>query len=93
MCIVVCFLIFFLYVVLSDNLDCESSCLHQSTLAKSHDDLDVIDLPRITLSKLLYGDQAEAAALFNAGADLGFFLLDLGHTIVGETLMKESFRR
>lgn len=54
------------------------------------DGLQTIDLPRITLSKLLSPDQAEAASLFRASADLGFFLLDLCQTHLGDSLLKEA---
>lgn len=54
------------------------------------DGLQALDLPRITLRKLLSGDETEASALFKASAELGFLLLDLRQANVGEILLKEA---
>lgn len=40
-------------------------------------DVFTVELPRLELSKLLSGNEAESKALFKACAGLGFFLLDL----------------
>lgn len=54
------------------------------------DHVPTIELPRLELSKLLSGDEAESEALFNAGTGLGFFLLDLRGCAGGERLLEET---
>ncbi|KAK4694431.1 hypothetical protein P7C71_g3159, partial [Lecanoromycetidae sp. Uapishka_2] len=63
---------------------------HLGNFPSFPDGLQTINLPRISLNSLLSGDEAEAAALFQASAGLGFFLLDLRETTVGENLLREA---
>ena len=49
-----------------------------------------LELHRLKLRQLLFGDEAESQALFEACALLGFFLLDLRGCAEGETLLKET---
>lgn len=49
-----------------------------------------MDLPRISLAKLVADDDAESAQLFRASKETGFFLLDLRGTGEGETMLKDA---
>jgi isopenicillin N synthase-like dioxygenase len=52
-------------------------------------DVPTAPLARISLSKLLTGDTDEEKALFQASHTLGFFLLDLSGSPLGESLIKD----
>ena len=54
------------------------------------EDVLVADLPRISLSKLLEHDAHESEELFRACKEVGFFLLDLTESNVGETVLDDA---
>jgi hypothetical protein len=47
-------------------------------------------LSKISLAKLLSGDQAESEAVFRASKAHGFFLLDLQNSAEGEELLEQA---
>ena len=53
-------------------------------------DVPVIDLPRISLARLLAEDEAQSAKLFRASKETGFLLLDLRGSGEGETMLKDA---
>jgi len=54
------------------------------------DGLPCIELPRISLAKLLEGDEAEARQIFDICVSTGFFYLDLTDHPRGQALWKEG---
>src|SRR3954463_1931873 len=53
-------------------------------------DVPTASLNKISLAKLLEGDEVESAALYNSCKSSGFFLLDLEGCQDGDVLWKES---
>ena len=53
-------------------------------------DVPTAQLRALKLSKLLSEDENESKALYQACAELGFFLLDLRGCAEGETLLEET---
>jgi len=52
------------------------------------DNVPIASVPKISLSKLIAGDEAEKTLMFEACKALGLFLLDLKHDPVGERFIK-----
>lgn len=53
------------------------------------DDVEVLDLPRLSHANLLSDKASDSLALFNASTDHGFFLLDLSDTAEGRDLLAD----
>jgi hypothetical protein len=55
-------------------------------------DVPTLQLSKISLAKLMKGDQAESEAVFRASKAHGFFLLDMQHSVKGEELLEQAER-
>ena len=53
------------------------------------DDVEIVELPRLSHAKLLSDDGRESSALFKASKEHGFFLLDLSDTVEGSSLLTD----
>ena len=53
------------------------------------EDINCLEIPKISLEKLLSGDQTQADELFHICCDVGFFLLDLKGEENGHSLLQD----
>ena len=53
------------------------------------EDVPIAAISRISLSKLVSGNESEAKALLDACRNVGFFLLDLAGDLNGEKMIRE----
>ena len=53
------------------------------------DNVATVEVPKISLAKLLSSDKAQSEALFHICRTMGFFLLDLEGDPVGEKLLED----
>lgn len=62
---------------------------HFNNISPFPSDIPTIELPRISLAKILADDQDESARFFAASKDLGFLMLELDDCSEGKELLQD----
>ena len=77
-------------VVFHSTISTETFQLKDSSPLPLPEGLPTIDIPKISLSKLLNGDEAEGQVLFDICTRTGFFYLDLMDHPLGQKLWESA---